>query len=667
MKRRTIYLLTSAVLAVVLVGIIAAVVVNRTTSNDGGIFSNDASILNKNALKDLPTKAASGAYLDRVGEGVTPPTNSWISGLALQEKPLAVFPMPLSFQALDTGFQVGLPTVVSDAKTITGGHTAGIEATVEGATKFALSRFDKTSASLNYVKGDKNLGTVTIAQGSPYVFYRALADTTITVANTQGGKVVNGEYTYERGGKKYSVATHDNAKLAVNGAQLTITVPKGGLATFYARPEGNSDMLAENSGNEVTGVKVTHEEKDGKSLTKFHYETANQKPTIVSTMPYQNTEGGESLNLAYQSVYGDMESRRGNELTTSVPLITPSNALSLDKLNDEEKRLVISDLQADSQDITIEQQDSYYAGKGLARIATLYDIAKQLDQPDIATQLQTLLKREFSARLGKAYFYYDTDLKGVAASTAAFGSEDFNDHHFHYGYFIYAASILGKYDTSFVDEYKDRVNLLVADIASYETYPEFPIERTYDPYSAHSWAAGLSPFQDGNNQESSSEALNAYNGVALWADVIGNKTLKKNGVWMLSNETATANKAWRNVDTSASYLKNYTSPVASLSFGGKRTYSTFFSDESNTKLAIQLIPMSPVMETFESDGAGIKEKLAKQDKPNNYNVALGDYLLMYLALSDKNAAVQALDRQTDQFIDDGNSRTYLRAWIYAQD
>jgi len=667
MKRRTIYILTSAVLAVVLVGVIAAVLVNRNTSTGGGIFSSDASILNKNALKELPTKAASGAYLERVADDVTPPTNSWISGLALQEKPLAVFPMPISFQALDTGFQVGLPTVVSDAKTITGGHTAGIEATVEGATKFQLNRFDKTSASLSYLKGVESLGTLTIAQGSPYVFYRALSNTTITVANTQGGKVINGEYSFSRGGKNYSVATHSNAKLSVNGAQLTIDIPKDGLATFYARPDGNSDMLAENSGNEVTGVKVTHEEKDGKSLTKFNYETANRKPTVVSTMPYQNAEGGEKLSLTYQSVYGDMESRRGNEFTTSVPLVAPSNALSLDTLSDEEKRLVISDLQADSQDVTIEAQDSYYGGKGLARIATLYDIARQLDQPDIATQLETVLKREFTARLGKAYFYYDTELKGVAASTAAFGSEDFNDHHFHYGYFIYAASILGKYDESFVDEYKDRVNLLVADIASYETYPEFPIERTYDPYSAHSWAAGLSPFQDGNNQESSSEALNAYNGVALWADVIGNKTLKKSGVWMLSNETATANTAWRSVDTSASYLKNYTSPVASLSFGGKRTYSTFFSDESNTKLAIQLIPMSPVMETFKSDGAGIKDKLAKQDKPNNYNVALGDYLLMYLALSDKNAAVQALDRQTDQFIDDGNSRTYLRAWIYAQE
>lgn len=667
MKRRTTYILTSAVLAVVLIGVVAIVLVNRNTTNGLGLFSSDTSILNKNALKELPTKAASMASLNRIAEGVQPPTNSWISGLALQEKPLAVFPMPLSIQALDTGFQIGLPTIVSDAKTITGGHVAGIEVLVEGATQFQLSRFDKTSASLTYSKGEQALGKLTIAQGSPYVFYRAGSDSVLRVVNTEGGKVVNGEYTFKKGNRTYSIATHSNAKLSADGGQVTVTVPKGGLATFYALPEGSTDMLAENSGNEVTGVKITHEEKDGQSLTKFKYETANQKPTVVSTMAYQTANGGEKVDLAYQSIYGDMQSRRGNEFTTTVPLISASNQLSLGKLSDEEKRLVISDLQADSQDITIEAQDSYFAGKQLARAAMLYGIAKQLDQADVATQLESVLKREFSARLGKNYFYYDTDLKGVAALTAAFGSEDFNDHHFHYGYFIYAASILGKYDKSFVDEYKDEVNLLVADIASYETYPEFPVERTYDPYSAHSWAAGLSPFQDGNNQESSSEALNAYNGVALWAEVIGNKTLKQNGQWMLSNETATANTAWRSVDTSASYLKNYTSPVASLNFGGKRTYSTFFSDESNTKLGIQLIPMSPVMETFKADNGGIKEKLAKQDKPNNYNVALGDYLLMYLALSDKAAAIQALDRQTDEFIDDGNSRTYLRAWIYSQD
>lgn len=206
----------------------------------------------------------------------------------------------------------------------------------------------------------------------------------------------------------------------------------------------------------------------------------------------------------------------------------------------------------------------------------------------------------------------------------------------------------------------------MADIASYEVYDEFPIQRTYDPYSGHSWAAGLAPFQDGNNQESSSEAINAWNAVALWGQVINNQTLEQTGRWMLSNEIATANKAWRNVDTSNGYLKEYTSPVASLSFGGKRTYSTFFSDESNAKLGIQLIPMSPVMVHFASDKGAIQRKLAAQDKPNDYNVALGDYLIMYLALTDPRAAQDAMNRQAEEFIDDANSRAYLRAWIYSQ-
>ena len=667
MKRRTLYILTGSTLTVLLIGILTVVLLSQKNSDGTNIFSADASILDKGAFNELPKKTASTASLKRVAGDVTPPTNSWISGLALQDKPLAVFPMPLSFQALDTGFEVGLPTVTSDAKTITGGHTPGVEAEVEGATQFSLSRFDKTSATLTYSKGEESIGALTIAQGSPYVFYRASNETKIQLTNASGGNVTDGTYSFKKGGKRYYVAGHDATKIAVRGSGVSITIPKDSLVTFYALPENENDTLAQHSGNEITAVDVTHSEKDNNSLTHFNYKTANQKPTVLSALPYQTVDGGEQLKLAYESVYGNMESRQGNEFTAKVPLVTPSNQLTLATLSDEEKRLVISDLEADSQDIVIEAKDSYFAGKALARTATLIDIAEQLNQTDISKQLQTVLKRELSSRLGKEYFYYDTDLKGVAALTAAFGSEDFNDHHFHYGYFIYAASILGKYDASFVDEYKHQVNLLVADIASYESYPEFPIERAYDPYSAHSWAAGISPFQDGNNQESSSEALNAYNGVALWADVIGNTTLKKNGQWMLSNETATANTAWRDVDTSAGYLKNYTSPVASLSFGGKRTYSTFFSDESNTKLGIQLIPMSPVMQTFKADGTAIKEKLAKQDRPNNYNVALGDYLLMYLALSDKSAAVQALDRQTDEFIDDGNTRAYLRAWIYTQD
>jgi endoglucanase Acf2 len=663
MSRNKILIISwTAAAALVVGGIILFRMLNHS-SNNGGISGNDTSILDKATLDKLPKKAASSADFARIANDVTPPTNSWISGLALQQKPMAVYPMPLSFQASDTGFQVGLPIISSDTKTITGGHTVGIDAQVQTATVFQLSRFDKTSATIIYKQNTTDLGKLTIAQGSPYVFYRAIRGTSIHV-NASGGTLKNNTYTFQKDGRTYVIAGHDDTKITTDGSGVAVTVPVRSLVTFYSLPAGAKDVLANDSGNEITSVTTSPAITNNTSVTNFKYQTENNRPTIFSTLPYETAGGGSKVDLTYQSIYGNMVSQQGNTFSTSVPLTTASNELDLSKLTDAQKQSVINDLKTDSQNTAISAQDSYYAGKGLARLATLLDISEQLNQKDSSTKLISALNSEFSKRLGGNYFYYDTAIKGVAAQTAAFGSEDFNDHHFHYGYFIYAASILGKYDQSFVDKYKNEVNLLVADIASYESYSEFPMERNYDPYSGHSWAAGLAPFQDGNNQESSSEAINAWNGVSLWGSIIKNDTLKKTGQWMLSNEIATADKAWRNVDTSPSYLSNYASPVASLNFGGKRTYSSFFSDESNAKLGIQLIPMSPVMQAFKSDD--INAKLAAQDKPNNYNVALGDYLLMYSALSNKSAAFTALDKQTNQFIDDGNSRTYIRAWIYAQ-
>lgn len=654
--------------SIVFIGAVAAVAYStvRPLPASGPPASNDASILDRPTLDRLPKQAVSSASLARLSDTITPPTNSWISGMVLQDKPMAVYPMPLSFQATDTGFSIGLPTITSTATTISGGHSAGIDATIKDASSFTLTRFDRTSATITYRSAMTDLGYLTMTQGSPYVFYHAMADTEILVDKAVDVQTKDGAHRFTVNKKEYVLSPHDQTTIRVQDDQIRATVPKGSLLTFYALPAGQEDTLKEFAGNEVNSVAVDIDENADESRTKFTYSTENNQPTIVSFLPYLAIKDGKKIEPAFQSIYGDMNTYQGTTFQTTAPLITASSKLDLDDISKEEKSLLIADLLADSQKVTVEPQDSYFAAKQVARIANLLRIAKQLNQDEVSTRLQSALKKELTNRLGKDYFYYDTELKGIAAKTKAFGSEDFNDHHFHYGYFIYAASILGEYDPSFMSEYKNEVNLLVADIASYETYKEFPVMRNYDPYSAHSWAAGLAPFQDGNNQESSSEAIHAWNAVTLWAKLIGNKTLEDGAQWMLSGETSTASKAWRNVDTSPDYLSSYTSPEASLSFGGKRTYTTFFSDESNAKLGIQLIPMSPVMEVFASDGNAISSKLAAQDNPSDFNVVLGDYLIMYLALKDRSAASSALDRQQDSFIDDGNSRTYLRAWIYAQ-
>ena len=55
----------------------------------------------------------------------------------------------------------------------------------------------------------------------------------------------------------------------------------------------------------------------------------------------------------------------------------------------------------------------------------------------------------------------------------------------------------------------------------------FADRRVFDAYAAHSWASGTSPFADGNNQESSSEATTAWAGLQLWARARGNAELEE--------------------------------------------------------------------------------------------------------------------------------------------
>lgn len=59
---------------------------------------------------------------------------------------------------------------------------------------------------------------------------------------------------------------------------------------------------------------------------------------------------------------------------------------------------------------------------------------------------------------------YETTWGGVVDKAGAtnvyvdFGNGYYNDHHFHYGYFLAVAATIGKYDGTWLNEYKDYIN-----------------------------------------------------------------------------------------------------------------------------------------------------------------------------------------------------------------
>jgi endo-1,3(4)-beta-glucanase len=108
-----------------------------------------------------------------------------------------------------------------------------------------------------------------------------------------------------------------------------------------------------------------------------------------------------------------------------------------------------------------------------------------------------------------------------------FGNTYYNDHHFHYGYFIYTAAVIGHLDSTWISANKDYVNMLVRDVANPSTQDKyFPVWRNYDWFHGHSWAHGLFETFDGKDQESSSEDVMHVYAIKMWASVIGDDNME---------------------------------------------------------------------------------------------------------------------------------------------
>ena len=110
---------------------------------------------------------------------------------------------------------------------------------------------------------------------------------------------------------------------------------------------------------------------------------------------------------------------------------------------------------------------------------------------------------------------------------ADFGNTLYNDHHFHWGYFIYTAAVITHLDPTWLGHNKAYVDMLVRDIANPSPHDRwFPVWRCFDWFHGHSWAHGLFDSLDGKDQESSSEdTMHAY-ALKMWGAVTGDRNLE---------------------------------------------------------------------------------------------------------------------------------------------
>jgi len=561
--------------------------------------------------------------------GKAAPTNQWYSSVMFQRWSQPLHAHPMTYRATEQGFELGLPTKrfadVGGSLELSYPHVPAITvAPVAFKPNDArLSKFSDWLVQVSMAAGPGESLTATVLHGSPFSYYEnssgdvrfrfaakpeVVADPTGAAGDPRVAAVTISGQSYAifaPTGATWQWATPTELVLRLSASARYFSVAglpdardttlRDFLAVAYAFP---TDTRVEWSYDEATSkvrseFRVQTVAREGQNLATFMGLYPHHWSSVVSDHPSQ---------YGYDSVRGRIRLVPGNSFTLErvyhgfVPmwggLEDPASKESL-------ASLLVGDRAKAGQLFGKMGRGTYWIGKGLGATAQLLSVAEAEGKTEMRDELLEQLKKRFESWFDgqrSTYFAQDSRLGTFVGVPQEYGSINaMNDHHFHYGYWVMGAAHVALRDPEWASPQKwgGMVGKIIADIATPERgRADFPFLRNYDAYEGHSWASGDANFDAGNNQESSSEAVNAWAGLVLWGEATGNRKLRDLGVFLFTSEIASIQQYWFDLDRQV-LAPEYGKPFASMVFGGKYAYNTWWTQEPRQIFGINLLPITP--------------------------------------------------------------------------
>jgi len=401
-------------------------------------------------------------------------------------------------------------------------------------------------------------------------------------------------------------------------------------------------------------------------------------------LPHHYRQAENDLKLAglgYATPRGLLRCAEGNEFHIAFPFEgllpnPPFNAAAVSKEFpwDEARMSYYLNGQADKADYG---GDTYWGGKDIMRYGQYLAIAAQTRNPAFAAlkkRLRGAMEDWFTYTPGEKEHYfarYDR-WKALIGFNDSYGSFQFTDNHFHYGYFTATSALLGIFDPDFVSRYRPMMEMVAKQYANWDPKDKnFPRFRTFDIWAGHSHAGGFSG-PGGNNQESSSEAMQSWGGLFLLGAVIRSDGMRDAGAMGFAMERAAVmqywmdDPGWKNKAESV-FPAGYRHTIVGILFDGGQAFATYFSGDPGWIYGIQWLPVSPIIEYLaedpvfakwqddqmmaarqawqEDENARRPDREAKPNTITGMGNALGNVILGYRALYDPTAALRESDQQ----------------------
>lgn len=665
------------------------------------------------------------------------PTNSWFSSLTYMQWSGVLHAHPLSFKATEAGLEVGIPEkAVEPIEAIKawawppppGRPKASVVHRHVAALTVRPRDFRPQDARLS-AKGDWSISVdmtgsggnqrlrTHIGHGIPYGFFE-ISDGAIVLEVEDGGawsvdgaQLVDDKLVMyaEARGTPYAVYLPlgvtidqlDKRRVEVTLPQDTTFFSVAALPTPTLTPDGSQpspggdarSLMARHAFAFVTDTIVDwdYSESASEVRTGYSFRVANmdgrsEKP-LVGLYPHhwmQVVPGTVLSRYELPSVRGPIRLAATDRFETVLPFggllpvwpVTGSEA----ELSDLSEFLV-GDTRRTASLYTGHGNGTYWTGKALGSIAQLILVSEQLGQEERAKQLEGMLKgrmeKWFRGEGGFYFGFHENVGSLVGYPEEYFSASGMNDHHFHYGYWLMAAAHIAKRDPDWLtpERWGKMIGLIARDIATSDRgRDDFPFIRNFDPYEGHSWARGNSDFYGhGNDQESSSEAINAWAALAFLGEFTGDKRMRDLGVYLYVTEIASVLNYWFDIHGIV-FDPAYPKPIASMVFGGGYGYSTWWTEEPRQIHGINLLPVTSASvylaqippERALSDIAFMKARRAEYETAaqtdGTPSVIWENVFVSWLALNDPNLALDTWNPDADGSMELGDTRSRTLAW-----
>ena len=626
------------------------------------------------------------------------PTNAWWENLVLEDGgnvgENVVYPMPYLARALPDGLHVSLPRSDDKVKSVDFVILPVADVVSLGAHEDPSGRkifkHDMLSVTVRWSAGSGHFD-VPLVRGSPYataLYTRVTPELkfasggVLKVDGTAPGegsaRSVKGErFALELGnGESWTLYASPAIALRVKYDSIVAEAEYTGTLRVALTPAGAGKLLDAHAGRVPVGGEVHARASGDVAAVDFEWKAHGPGTLLTMALPHQmDVLAADTVvaNLTYGAMKGRLTAVVGDTWSMSEPLPQVDWGAPR-RIAPHRLAAVRAAVRADVAK-PVEAIDPYGGGKELAALGRLALIADEVGEDKVAAtvrqRLGGLLEAWFEGTGPDPLRYEPTwggvvSKNGLADRNADFGGGWFNDHHFHYGYFIYASAAVAKGNASWLAKWDGAVRHLVRDIANPSADdPLYTRSRYKDWYEGHGWANGLFPSASSRNQESVSEATNAWYGVALYGVASADARLRDLGRLMLATELRAAHHYWQIIGTDV-YPKVFAdNGVVGCLWSTKVDRSTWFGDAPEYTFGIQIMPLTPVTELLLRPVWLRAARPAWSAAEKHATDAWRAFLIGASAVLDPDDAWS--DADALKAFDNGNSKTNMLYWVGTRD